>query len=683
MSVTTRTETVQKESDQTVWKTVHRVVFPTDGDMDTLPLYVDFNSAQRVVATEIDATNVSSNSSNSSNSSVPVAVSPGAQQRTDFLEGRRGLRLPAFQRISFGTYFNAFPASYWRAHTDVTDVRLTVETEGKATVVVYRSTPRGTANRVESIPVADGAPVFIDLPLANFGDGGWYWFDLVAGSTPVRLASAEWSVAQPEGFVAGSATIAVTTFNRPDYCMKHLATLAESPELLESVDRLLITDQGTQKVRDQPGFEAAAARLGDKFTLIEQGNLGGSGGFARGMHETVKDGRSKYVLLLDDDVLIETEGILRALNFADFTRTPTIVGGHMFSLYERAVLHTFGEEMNEYRFIWGPVDNTEEGHDFAASNLRTTPWMHRRIDVDFNGWWMCLIPTSVVREIGLALPVFIKYDDAEFGIRAKAHGYTTVTLPGAAVWHMPWTEKDDTIDWQAYFHQRNRWVAGLVYSPYKKGGFLWRHSFLLDVKHLLSMQYSAVDLRLDALEDVLRGPDHLHSTILTKLPEIRARRATYDDAKSTKEVSIFPAVKRVRPPRMGKKPSAPRNIISALGAAASAGARQLRSIRPGALEHPEAVVAAMDARWWRLSQLDSAIVSNSDGSGAAWYKRQPAQFREMLSRSIKLHQRLLSQWESLSDQYSRALPEFTSPEAWERTFQAASGDAENGIKKKQ
>jgi galactofuranosylgalactofuranosylrhamnosyl-N-acetylglucosaminyl-diphospho-decaprenol beta-1,5/1,6-galactofuranosyltransferase len=91
----------------------------------------------------------------------------------------------------------------------------------------------------------------------------------------------------------------------------------------------------------------------------------------------------------------------------------------------------------------------------------------------------------------------------------------------------------------------------------------------------------------------------------------------------------------------------------------------------------------MDARWWRLSQLDSAIVSNSDGSGAAWYKRQPAQFREMLSRSIKLHQRLLSQWESLSDQYSRALPEFTSPEAWERTFQAASGDAENGIKKKQ
>ncbi len=64
--------------------------------------------------------------------------------RTDFLENRRQLHLPAFRRVSFGTYFNAFPASYWRAHTDVTGVRLTVAVDAPATVViVYRSTARG------------------------------------------------------------------------------------------------------------------------------------------------------------------------------------------------------------------------------------------------------------------------------------------------------------------------------------------------------------------------------------------------------------------------------------------------------------------------------------------------------------------------------------------------------------
>ncbi|WP_432393921.1 glycosyltransferase [Pseudarthrobacter sp. L19] len=550
------------------WQTVHRVVFPTDGDTDTLPLYLDFNAAQRVVSED------SQNSK--SGAGVTAVASTGAKVRTDFLENRRQLHLPAFRRVSFGTYFNAFPASYWRAHTDVSGVRLTVEVDAPATVVISRSTARGTSNRVESISVDAGSPADVVLPLANFGDGGWYWFDLVAGSEQVKLVGAEWSVRKPEGFVPGTATVAVTTFNRPDYCVKHLTTFAESPELLEVLDRLLITDQGTQKVRDQEGFEEAAARLGDKFGIIEQGNLGGSGGFARGMHETVEDGRSKYVLLLDDDVIIETEGVLRAINFADFTRKPTIVGGHMFNLYERSVMHTFGEEVNEYKFFWGAVESTREAHDFSASNLRTTPWMHRRIDVDFNGWWMCLIPTSIVREIGLALPVFIKWDDAEYGIRARRHGYQTVTLPGAAVWHMPWTEKDDTIDWQAYFHQRNRWLAALVYSPYKKGGILPRMSFMVDVKHLLSMQYSAVELRLDALEDLLKGPSHLHETIKTKLPEIRARRAEFDDARITKEVSGFPAVKRVKPPRHGKKPRAPKSLLNALATAATAGIRQVQ-----------------------------------------------------------------------------------------------------------
>jgi len=644
------------------WQTVHRVVFPTDGDTDTLPLYLDFNAAQRVVSED------SQNSK--SGAGVTAVASTGAKVRTDFLENRRQLHLPAFRRVSFGTYFNAFPASYWRAHTDVTGVRLTVEVDAPATVVISRSTARGTSNRVESISVDAHSPADVVLPLANFGDGGWYWFDLVAGSEQVKLVGAEWSVRKPEGFVPGTATVAVTTFNRPDYCVKHLTTFAESPELLEVLDRLLITDQGTQKVRDQEGFEEAAARLGDKFGIIEQGNLGGSGGFARGMHETVEDGRSKYVLLLDDDVIIETEGVLRAINFADFTRKPTIVGGHMFNLYERSVMHTFGEEVNEYKFFWGAVESTREAHDFSASNLRTTPWMHRRIDVDFNGWWMCLIPTSIVREIGLALPVFIKWDDAEYGIRARRHGYQTVTLPGAAVWHMPWTEKDDTIDWQAYFHQRNRWLAALVYSPYKKGGILPRMSFLVDVKHLLSMQYSAVDLRLDALEDLLKGPSHLHETIKTKLPEIRVRRAEFDDARITKEVSGFPAVKRVKPPRHGKKPKAPKSLLNALATAATAGIRQVQGVRQGALEHPEALVPAMDARWWRLSQLDSAIVSSADGSGASWYKRQPEQFRTMMARSIKLHQQLLRDWDKLSAMYSEALPEFTSPNTWKQTFEA-------------
>ena len=66
------------------------------------------------------------------------------------------------------------------------------------------------------------------------------------------------------------------------------------------------------------------------------------------------------------------------------------------------------------------------------------------------------------------------------------------------------------------------------------------------------------------------------------------------------------------------------------------------------------------------------MVSNADGTGASWYRRDPAQVRELMAESVKLHAELLSRWDSLSEQYRAALPEITSVEAWARTF------AENG-----
>ena len=43
-------------------------------------------------------------------------------------------------RISFGAYFNAFPAGYWRRWTDLRTVRLTAVLKGEGTFQVYRST---------------------------------------------------------------------------------------------------------------------------------------------------------------------------------------------------------------------------------------------------------------------------------------------------------------------------------------------------------------------------------------------------------------------------------------------------------------------------------------------------------------------------------------------------------------
>ena len=428
-------------------------------------------------------------------------------------------------------------------------------------------------------------------------------------------------------------TLEITTMNKPDFCLNNARILAENPDVLENVKEILIVDQGTQKVEDQEGFAAVREALGGKLRIINQANLGGSGGFARGMFEAVENG-SDYALLLDDDIVVEPESIVRLLTFADHCRKPTIVGGHMFDLYNRSVLHTFGEVVDPYRIVPAlPHADMETRHDFSVANLRQTPWLHRRVDVDYNGWWMCLIPTKVIQEIGLSLPLFIKWDDAEYGLRAREAGFATVSMPGAAVWHVSWIDKDDLVGWQAYFHARNRLITTLIHSPYPKGGRVLRESFQSDVKHLVSMQYFTEHGRIDALRDLLKGPDDLHKVLGTKLPEINALKADYPDAQLKEDVDDFPAPKIGRGPMGGtvvglpsKKQLIPWGIKTV--------ARQLiKAPGPESAERPQGYLAHRDNRWYRVAHYDSVVVSNAEGTGASWYQRDPKKLKSMLTEA--------------------------------------------------
>ena len=81
-------------------------------------------------------------------------------------------------------------------------------------------------------------------------------------------------------------------------------------------------DQGTRKVVDEPGYTDAAAALGDRLHIFDQGNLGGSGGYARIMYEALRLTDSPYVLYMDDDIAIEPDSILRALALSRFAKSP-------------------------------------------------------------------------------------------------------------------------------------------------------------------------------------------------------------------------------------------------------------------------------------------------------------------------------------------------------------------------
>lgn len=648
------------------WSTLQRVILPSADQMDTAPLYVDAGSASGIRLRENDEL---ARSPKLLEDKLQMISSGGPQAHFEDFLTRRSVRVRAGEQLSFGTYFNAFPASYWRRWTSVRDIRLKVQTSGTGTVTVYKSNARGTLQRVDGRHLDGSTTSFFDLSLKPFGDGGWYWFDLASSSGELVLESAEW---QAPGQVqrAGQVTLEITTMNKPDFCLNNARILSENLDVLTNVKEILIVDQGTQKVEEQEGFAEVRDALGGKLRIINQANLGGSGGFARGMYEAVDNG-SDYVLLLDDDIVVEPESIARLLAFADRCRKPTIVGGHMFDLYSRSVLHTFGEVVDPYRIVpAAPHADMEVRHDFSVANLRQTAWLHRRVDVDYNGWWMCLIPTQVIKEIGLSLPLFIKWDDAEYGLRAREAGFATVSFPGAAVWHVSWLDKDDLVGWQAYFHERNRLITTLIHSPYKKGGRVLRESVQADVKHLVSMQYFTQHGRIEALKDIFKGPQELHKVLATKLPEINALKSLYPDAQLKDDVDDFPAPKIGRGPLGGapigmpsKKELVPWGIKTV--------ARQLiKAPDAESTERPQGFLAHRDNRWFRLAHYDSVVVSNAEGTGASWYRRDPKKLKSMLTEATALHARLYREWDRLADQYRKAVKEISSLESWKKTFEA-------------
>jgi galactofuranosylgalactofuranosylrhamnosyl-N-acetylglucosaminyl-diphospho-decaprenol beta-1,5/1,6-galactofuranosyltransferase len=662
-------------SEPTVRRVLQRFVLPADRDLDVVPLYVDTEGVMLDADKETIGSNKSAQKVNKA--AARQAISSGTTLHPESILDRRRLRVNSAQRISMGTYFNGFPASYWRRWTVVDEVRLDLTLSGAgANVIVYRSMANGRSQRVDGWTCETSGPssVSFDLTLVPFVDGGWYWFDVVAGDEPAVIEEATWSAEVPaDRAEIGSVTVGITTMNRPGFCAALLAQIGADDDVRSLLDEVLVMEQGTDKVVDDPGFAKAEAMLGGKLRVIEQGNIGGSGGFARAQFETLKAGRSTYVLFLDDDISAEPESIVRAVTFGDLARRPTIVGGHMFSLFAKAQLHSFGEIVNRHRFWWMSPKSSEDQWDFGARNLRSTRWLHRRVDVDFNPWFMCLIPTEVVREIGLSLPLFIKWDDSEYGLRAQQAGFPTVSLPGAAVWHIPWTDKNDALDWQAYFHHRNRFIAALLHSPFEHGGRLIRESVNHQIKHLIAMQYSVVELRHLALEDVLAGPEGLHAQLGTKLAEVREFRKGFPDAQVSADPDAFPPVRHSKPRRKNDTseiPSRPAQLMSAV----LGGIRQFRGTRPLSREYPEGNLPAMDARWYHLATLDSAIVSMPDGTSAAFYRREPEKFRELLRRTLEIHERLYREWPVLSRRYRDALAEVAAPETWESTFEASVKD---------
>ena len=564
---------------------------------------------------------------------------PGAVRATR--TGRRhDLVVPAGGTADLGGYFNAFPAAYWARWVGSRRVRLDVEVDAPAVVTVHRAAGEEVVV-VDTVLLEPGEPAFVDVAIAECADGGVVWFEVRAGPRQVRIVEAGWSVAEPAVRAPG-LVVGMPTLGRAEAVALNLRRIASAPALVAVLRRAVVVDQGAEPL-DDTGARAALPSL---LRVVQQPNVGGSGGYSRVMHEAAYEPETGFVTLLDDDIELEPAALLRAYEFGLRTTATSIVGLQMFDTAAPTVLEVGAERVQRRSFWWHATDPSLPGTDLGQIEA-DRPRLHRRADADFAGWWACQIPVETIRRIGYAMPFFLKWDDADYGLRAARIGVPTVSLPGAAVWHETWRTKDDSRSWPAFFHARNRMITALLHGGRGTRSGVLGASFALDLKQALAMQHYAVQRRHDGLRAVLAGPSALGPSLTTALPELLALAAAAPEQRRHRPDEL-PAVPDA--PVTALTPSeAPRGPSLALWTAVAT-ARHLL-VPPAADGGPVARLSPERGTWWVVPHHDSVLVPTGDRTAYYWHRRDRRGFAAAFGESIALHARLWLAWGRLGREY--------------------------------
>ena len=225
---------------------------------------------------------------------------------------------------------------------------------------------------------------------------------------------------------------------------------------------------------------------------------------------------------MDDDIELESESIYRLFALYEYGKSDFAIAGSMLDLAKKHIIHEAGA-------LYGKHPTTLEFAPFSLASLkhnldlRKNQSLNRLLvdeDIDYGAFWFFAFSRKVVEKIGLPLPLFIKVDDMEFGLRIKkALGGGIVAFPSIAVWHEPFYSK--VIIWDSYYFYRNKLITNAIYG--RLGYINTMVKFTKEILLLLLLfEYNYAEMIVKAFEDYVKGsgiiksntPEVLHKEVL-------------------------------------------------------------------------------------------------------------------------------------------------------------------------
>ncbi|MCM1184341.1 MAG: glycosyltransferase [Roseburia sp.] len=416
---------------------------------------------------------------------------------------RRGDRMLLGRDAVFATdtYFNAFSIGKWHTFCVLEELRLVMEVRGRLRIKVFHAYEEDGALRQECIweREADAAgrrEVSIALP--RF-ESGVIFFTAQALEEGVELYRARYLCADS---YHREITIAlnICTFRREAYLLRNLALLRRT--FLENEDsplyghlKVFVTDNG--------GTLTADAIADGNVHVCHNPNVGGAGGFARGLLEIARRAREERItriIFMDDDVEILPESLLRTYRMLRLLREEyrdAFIAGALLRMDRPCIQHENGAIWNAGSCVF-----VNRGMDMRRFENVVRNESARR--PDYAAWWYCCMPIEVARGDNLPIPVFIHGDDVEYSLRNAAR---IITMNGIAIRHP--VAENKRLSANEYYNLRNMLIINAGYAPEYSARQLRKKMFTNLLTALLRYRYKDMHLVYRALRDFCKGPDWL------------------------------------------------------------------------------------------------------------------------------------------------------------------------------
>ena len=280
-------------------------------------------------------------------------------------------------------------------------------------------------------------------------------------------------------------TAIITTYNRDKYLYKNINILDK--QCRSFIYKVLVIDNASNININKYN--------NDFISIIHNKNLGGSGGYTRGLYEAHKDKECTHVLLMDDDIEFKPSILKSSIDFISKQNNDDWLGFAMMKLDKPNIQFELGAYWNGIR-----MHNNNKNLDLSNPNDLKKNIPNKKYN--YSAWWSLIMPISVIDKYGYPFPFFIKFDDIEYGLRRRDEHIRFNS--DFKIWHESFDKKFNP--YLEYYLVRNSFITNALHFKHAKWLSLIRYLGKC-VKYYFKGRYKAIKMTNLGCKEYFIGPD--------------------------------------------------------------------------------------------------------------------------------------------------------------------------------